>query len=90
MCETLGDRLRECRKGLKLPVREVAELIGVHRQTLYRWEWGAIEPELKDLCALADLYAAPMPWLVRGEGSAPAYLLLLRARGGDKSCKTGS
>lgn len=55
----------------------------MHRQTVYRWEWGLV-PSLIYLTALADLYSATLDWLVRGEGPAPAYL---NAKG-ETSCLT--
>lgn len=45
----------------------------LHRQSIYRWEWGLV-PDVLYLEALAELYRASLDWLVRGEGPAPAYL----------------
>lgn len=73
---TLGNRVRACRKALKMSVVDVATLLQVDRQTVYRWEWGKIEPGLEDLGTLADLFATTVGWLVRGEGQGPVYLAM--------------
>jgi hypothetical protein len=77
-------RMRRCRKALGLHVDDVRDACiafaltrgtprKLHRQSVYRWEWG-LTPELLYLEAIADLYSASLDWLVRGEGAAPAYL----------------
>lgn len=86
--------MRLCRRALGLHVDEVrdaciaaAKAAGeprrLHRQSIYRWEWGRV-PALVYLTALADLYSATLDWLVRGEGLAPAYLTAK----GEPSCLT--
>jgi transcriptional regulator with XRE-family HTH domain len=84
---TLGERLRACRQGLRLRVHDVAELLRVDKQTVYRWEWSKLEPDLADLCTLADLFATSVGWLVRSEGEGPVYLTELTEEGGPCSSR---
>lgn len=42
----LGQALAAARKGAGLTQGEVAERVGVHRQTVYRWEQGEQAPDV--------------------------------------------
>ena len=46
---TLGDHIRRRRLDLRLLQREVAELLGVCKSVVWRWETGETEPELRFL-----------------------------------------
>ena len=46
----------------------------MHRQTVYRWEWGQLEPSLENLRALSRVLRCSFNWLVTGRGVAPKYL----------------
>lgn len=46
----------------------------MHRQTIYKWEWGDLEPSLEYLRALAAFFGCSFDWLVTGRGKRPRYL----------------
>ena len=68
MATELGSRLRRARTNAGLKVRDVADHVQRAPQTIYRWEWGATEPSLQELRALADLYGVSHAWLTTGSG----------------------
>ncbi len=80
---SLGDRLRRCRKARGQSANDIAAAVGksrrrkgrpVHRQTIYRWEWGPREPSLEYLRVLAAHFQCSLSWLVSGAGDGPRYL----------------
>ena len=55
-CELFGKRLKEYRKAAGLKQKEVSELTGYSRTSLYRWERGVLKPSAEQLEMLLDLY----------------------------------
>ena len=53
---TLGDRLKEQRKKSGLSQEKAAEIIGVSRQAVTKWEANQSAPSSESLMALASLY----------------------------------
>lgn len=58
-----GKRLREVRKSKKLTQKELAEQIGIKRNTYSDWENGKTEPSFENLVKLADLLDVSLDWL---------------------------
>ncbi|MFQ5679709.1 MAG: helix-turn-helix domain-containing protein [Gemmatimonadota bacterium] len=54
LLRTLGDHLRRRRAELQLKQRQVANLIGVHKDTIANWERNRTEPEIRYLPAIVD------------------------------------
>lgn len=54
--KSLGEALREHRTRCKMTQEFVAEIIGVSRQAVSKWESGASDPSTSNLLALAKLY----------------------------------
>ena len=48
--------LKAARQEAELSQREVAESLGVHRITVSRWEHGYLNPTIKHLVLMANLY----------------------------------
>lgn len=63
----LNEMLMELRKKAQLSQDEVAEQMGVTRQTVYRWERGSVIPATENLIYLSKLYGVPMDCFVHGE-----------------------
>ena len=63
---TMIERLIECRKAAGLSQTELAEKLGLSRQTIYKWETGTVIPAAENLSALAKLYHVSLDWLVNG------------------------
>jgi transcriptional regulator with XRE-family HTH domain len=45
----LGRRLRVARRKARLSARMLGDAIGVHRNTVWRWEAGIAEPRVSEL-----------------------------------------
>jgi len=65
---TLGERIASLRSEQRLSQGELAEKIGVSRQSVSKWETDASIPELDKIIQLCDLFSVSMDELVRGKG----------------------
>jgi transcriptional regulator with XRE-family HTH domain len=65
---TLGDRLRKAREVAGLSQTEMAEAIGIARNSVGRYEAGAYEPSRPVMIAWAFRTGVALDWL-HGEGS---------------------
>ena len=69
----LGERLYQLRKARNLSQGEVANTLGVSRQSVSKWENNTSVPELDKLVKLGELFGLTLDELVKGEAaSAPA------------------
>ena len=70
------ERLYLLRKQAGLSQEGLADIIGVSRQAVQKWETGAASPDLSNLAALCDYFEVTMDYLVRGEDmpKAPAHI----------------
>ena len=68
----LADRLIALRRQAGLSQEQLADRLGVTRQSVSKWESGASTPELGKLVALADLYQITLDSLIRGREAAAA------------------
>lgn len=62
----VGERLAKLRCDNNLTQNGLAELIGVTRQAVCKWESGVSWPNALHLAVLADLYKRSMEYLVLG------------------------
>ena len=67
----LGERLYTLRKSRGLSQEQLAEKIGVSRQTISKWEGGLSTPDLENLMALADCFGVSLDALVGKEPPPP-------------------
>jgi len=69
----IGDRIAQRRKIVGLSPRRLAELLGLERMCVYRWERRDLskrsEPNLRVLPQLADALQVSIDWLVCGHES---------------------
>lgn len=71
--ETLGQRIAAQRQRLGLSLAQVAQRVGVTRETMAGWESGHAEPRANRLLTLAGVLEASVGWLLGGRsGCAPA------------------
>lgn len=52
----MPNRIRELRKGKGLSQTQLAEKLGVHRNTVGNWEDGTTEPKSSNLTDMAQLF----------------------------------
>lgn len=57
--ETLGEKILVLRKSLGLSQEELAEKLGVSRQTIYRWESNSVLPDSENTNKLCEVFAVP-------------------------------
>lgn len=63
----VGQRLKQRRLGLKLTQEEVAEKMGITRQTMSNWENGKSYPDIERVIRLAELYQLSLDELLKGD-----------------------
>jgi len=73
MSQTVGQRIRHTR-GTR-GVGEFAELLGVNRKTITRWESDEALPDGGSLLALKEIFKVDPAWVLTGSGVGSAELL---------------
>lgn len=66
----IGERLLKLRKQKGLSQEEIANIIGVSRQTISKWETGESNPDFDKIVPLCDLYNISTDELIRGESKS--------------------
>ncbi len=64
---TLGERIKECRLNAKLSQEKVAELVGVSRQAVTKWESNQSAPNTENLFKLAEIFGTTVDLLLKTE-----------------------
>ena len=68
MSDVMGQRIRERREALGLSVEELADKLGVARQTVYKWEKGQVKNIDRDYIGrMASLFHVEPDWLMHME-----------------------
>ena len=62
---TLGEKLQKLRKARSLTQEELAEKVGVSRQSLSKWESDGALPDTANIILLADLFGVTTDYLLR-------------------------
>jgi DNA-binding XRE family transcriptional regulator len=65
MRKSLGEALKEHRTRSKMTQEFVAEMIGVSRQAVSKWESGTSDPSTSNLFAIAKLYGISVEELLK-------------------------
>lgn len=60
-----GDKLASLRKKQGMSQEQLADRLGVTRQSVSKWESGSSMPELSKLISISDLYSVSVDYLVR-------------------------
>lgn len=64
---SLGSKIKECRKKVKLSQEKVAELVGVSRQAVTKWEADLSSPNTENLFRLAEILGTSVDYLASSE-----------------------
>ena len=64
-------RLFDLRRQAGLSQEELANLLGVTRQAVQKWEAGASRPDMDNLTSLAEYFQVSLDYLVTGKETAP-------------------
>lgn len=65
----LGERIKECRQRIGLSQEKVAELVGVSRQAVTKWEVNQSVPSADNLFKLAEIFGISLDVLMGTEDS---------------------
>lgn len=68
---TFQERLSRLRRERGLSQEDLAEVVGVTRQAVQKWESGASRPDMDNLTALADYFGVALDYLVLGREQVP-------------------
>ncbi len=67
----LGQRIKACRQAAGISQEKVAELVGVSRQAVTKWETGQSAPSTENLFKLAEIFGTTVD-LILTDGQEPA------------------
>ena len=65
----MGERITELRKSKGLSQEELAEQLGVSRQSVSKWETGASTPDTDKAIAMSRIFGVTADFLLTGESS---------------------
>ena len=68
---TIHEKLYRCRKAAGKSQEELAEIIGVSRQSISKWETGDAAPEIGKLLPLAQCFGVTTDWLLDDRKAFP-------------------
>lgn len=68
----ISERLQDLRKKSKYSQEEVADILGISRQAVSKWESGQGKPEIENIIKLADIYNVSTDFLLLGKDSKMA------------------
>ncbi len=66
---TIEERIQELRKGKNLSQEQLADLLGVSRQSVSKWESGQSLPEIEKLIAMSELFDVTADYILKGTDS---------------------
>ena len=69
---TLGDKLSKLRKESNYTQEQLADILGVSRQAISKWESNTAYPETEKLLKLGELYQCSMDYLLKDAQETPA------------------
>jgi transcriptional regulator with XRE-family HTH domain len=65
--QMIGARIRQAREAIGLGnASEFGRRVGVTPTTVYRWERGAVVPDVFNLCDIATVTRTTMEWIISG------------------------
>lgn len=65
----IGSKIKEARMKIELTQEQVAETLGVSRQTISNWETGKSYPDIVSVIKMSDLYEVSLDYLLKGKES---------------------
>ena len=63
----IGSKIKDARMKTNLTQEQVAELLGVSRQTISNWETGKSYPDIVSVIKMSDLYEVSLDYLLKGK-----------------------
>lgn len=69
---TTGDKIAKLRRENNYTQEQLADIFGVSRQSISKWESGAAYPEVDKLIRMGELFGCTMDYLLRDEVTEPS------------------
>lgn len=66
--QTLGEKIRRCRKAKGLSQQRLAEELGIQYQSVQDWERGKTRPSLDKVVRLCEIFDVTSTWLLHPGG----------------------
>lgn len=63
----ISDRLQDLRKKANYSQEQVADLLGISRQAISKWESGQGKPELDNIIKLTEIYNVSADYIISGQ-----------------------
>ncbi len=63
----IEERIQELRKAKGLSQEQLADILGVSRQAVSKWEGGQSLPEVEKLLAMSELFEVPVDYILKAE-----------------------
>lgn len=63
----IGSKIKESRMKIEMTQEQVAETLGVSRQTISNWETGKSYPDIVSVIKMSDLYEVSLDYLLKGK-----------------------
>ena len=76
----LADKIIELRKKNGWSQEELAEKVGVSRQSVSKWEGALSVPDLDKILLMSQIFGVSTDYLLKDELCEPEYLLLIKMR----------
>lgn len=71
MFTDIGTKIKDARTAAQLTQEQVAEALGISRQTVSNWENGRTYPDIGSVVKLSDLYEVSLDHLLKGKKEEP-------------------
>ena len=69
----IGSKIKAARIEKKLTQEQIAELLGVSRQTISNWENGKSYPDIISVIKMSECYDVSLDYLLKGEQKMKTY-----------------
>ena len=73
MEHNIGSKIKAARVEKKFTQEQVAEVLGVSRQTISNWENGKSYPDIISVIKMSDCYGVSLDYLLKGEDKMSSY-----------------
>lgn len=64
---TIGERLQKLRKDKQYTQEQLAEILGVSRQAISKWESDQGQPEINNVIKLSEIYNVTTDYILQGK-----------------------
>lgn len=73
----IGERLRKLRMQRELAQTELSRILNVHPKAIMNWESDIVDPNIDNVCRLADYFQVSVDYLVGRDDDSKIWLGML-------------